>query len=263
MSDFHFQTFDTPVAIPSQYTKDLTLESRVHTGSGHRGRICVVVCHPYGPMGGDLNSNVVVTLTRFFATRGFSTARFNFRGVGGSGGETSKGGDAEEGDLKSVCAALAKEGLVDGWKAVEKFVVIGYSYGAAIAASTLPTLSTILPSHLASPILALITISYPYTVLPSITLYQGFLALQNAQKVDVPKLLITGGEDGFTSAEEHGKWVGTLRDPKREVVVEGADHFWVGLEQELEAVVARWLAETVKGFEGVAGPDKLGDGARL
>ncbi|KAJ3331106.1 hypothetical protein HDU93_009926 [Gonapodya sp. JEL0774] len=249
MSDFHWQDFDVPVMVPSLFTKDISIESRVHAGSGERARICFVVCHPYGPMGGNFQSNIVVTLSRAFADLGFSTARFNFRGVGLTGGETSRGGDSEEGDLKSVCAACALDGLVDNWRGVEKFVLVGYSYGAMITGSAASTLSSVLPPHLASPLLAWISISYPYSALNDLTLYQGFLVTENAKKIAAPKLLITGADDEFTSVTEHAKFAATLADPKTVVEVPDEGHFWQGAEEDLVRTVVDWLKSNVEGLE--------------
>jgi hypothetical protein len=45
-----------------------------------RSPIAVVLAHPYGPLGGNRNNNVIVKLTQFMAREGFSTIRFNARG---------------------------------------------------------------------------------------------------------------------------------------------------------------------------------------
>ncbi|KAJ1548107.1 hypothetical protein HK405_004201 [Cladochytrium tenue] len=47
-----------------------------------RSSTCVVVAHPYGPLGGNLHNNVVSACCQLFVSMGFITARFNFRGVG-------------------------------------------------------------------------------------------------------------------------------------------------------------------------------------
>ena len=51
----------------------------------------VVICHP-GPLGGgNMDNNVVVAVSFALVEEGFATLRFNFRGVGNSQGEHSKG----------------------------------------------------------------------------------------------------------------------------------------------------------------------------
>ena len=51
----------------------------------------IVICHP-GPLnGGNMENNVVLAVSYALVEQGFTTLRFNFRGVGNSQGEHSKG----------------------------------------------------------------------------------------------------------------------------------------------------------------------------
>ena len=51
----------------------------------------VLICHP-GPLnGGNMDNNVVTAVAFALADEGFVTMRFNFRGVGNSDGEHSRG----------------------------------------------------------------------------------------------------------------------------------------------------------------------------
>jgi alpha/beta superfamily hydrolase len=58
--------------------------------------------HPHPQQGGTMNNKVVYTLFHAFTRRGFSTLRFNFRGVGRSQGTSDRG----EGELSDAAAAL-------------------------------------------------------------------------------------------------------------------------------------------------------------
>ena len=51
----------------------------------------VVICHPHPLHGGSMDNNVVLALALGLVEEGFVTLRFNFRGVGGSEGEHTKG----------------------------------------------------------------------------------------------------------------------------------------------------------------------------
>ena len=51
----------------------------------------VVICHPHPLHGGNMDNNVGLALALGLAQEGFVTLRFNFRGVGGSQGEHTKG----------------------------------------------------------------------------------------------------------------------------------------------------------------------------
>jgi alpha/beta superfamily hydrolase len=83
-------------------TKDVDLQARFQKGSSHPNT-CVLIAHPYGPLGGNLHNNVVVALCREFVALGFSTLRYNSRGVGKSGGRTSWNGLPEVEDLVNLC----------------------------------------------------------------------------------------------------------------------------------------------------------------
>ena len=46
----------------------------------------VILCHPHPQYGGDMGHPVITTAAEAASQEGFSTLRFNFRGVGESGG---------------------------------------------------------------------------------------------------------------------------------------------------------------------------------
>ena len=51
----------------------------------------VVVCHPHPQFGGDMGNPVVTAVARACAGANLATLRFNFRGVGSSGGAWDEG----------------------------------------------------------------------------------------------------------------------------------------------------------------------------
>jgi uncharacterized protein len=61
-----------------------------------------LLLHPHPQHGGTMNNKVVYTLYHGFVRQGFSTLRFNFRGVGRSQGTFDRG----EGELSDAAAAL-------------------------------------------------------------------------------------------------------------------------------------------------------------
>ena len=61
-----------------------------------------LMLHPHPQHGGTMNNKVVYALYQTFVARGFSTMRFNFRGVGRSQGTYSGG----EGELSDAATAL-------------------------------------------------------------------------------------------------------------------------------------------------------------
>lgn len=90
--------------------------------AGLRG--VAVLCHPHPLHGGTLDNKVVQTLARAFVQLGYRAVRFNFRGVGGSGGEWDAG-VGELDDALAVAAAFRDPSL--------PLVVGGFSFGGAIA----------------------------------------------------------------------------------------------------------------------------------
>lgn len=84
-----------------------------------------VLCHPHPLHGGTMDNKVVQTLARAFVALGYRAVRFNFRGIGNSGGAWDEG-RGEVDDLLAVTAALRDPAL--------PLVLGGFSFGAAMAA---------------------------------------------------------------------------------------------------------------------------------
>lgn len=81
-----------------------TLEARVHVPSSPRR--AVVICHPHPLYGGSMHSPVPLSLAKTLADRASDAvawARFNFRGVGRSGGRYDDG----RGELDDALAVIA------------------------------------------------------------------------------------------------------------------------------------------------------------
>ncbi len=107
--------------------------------TGHAGRIeakyhhsryaeapLAIVLHPNPVQGGTMNNRVTVSLYNAFVENGFSTVRFNFRGVGKSEGVFDKG----EGEFNDTALVLdwiqsINKGHRDIW-------IAGFSFGSLI-----------------------------------------------------------------------------------------------------------------------------------
>lgn len=89
-----------------------------------------VITHPHPLFGGTMDNKVVQTLTRAFVQCGWTTVRFNFRGVGTSAG-THDAGRGELDDLLAVVRHVAPEGPI---------ALAGFSFGAFVASHALATL---------------------------------------------------------------------------------------------------------------------------
>lgn len=85
-----------------------------------------VVCHPHPLHGGTMDNKVVQTLTRAVTALGWRSVRFNFRGVGRSGGAWDDG-VGEIDDALAVVAAHRAPG--------QALLLAGFSFGGFVAAS--------------------------------------------------------------------------------------------------------------------------------
>jgi len=82
-----------------------------------------LIAHPHPLFGGTLDNKVVQTLARALVELGYETWRPNFRGVGQTEGVHDEG----RGELDDLFAVLSKI-------RTEKFVLAGFSFGAALQA---------------------------------------------------------------------------------------------------------------------------------
>jgi alpha/beta superfamily hydrolase len=184
-----------------------------------------LVCHPHPLGGGNLHNKVVYHAMKVLNDPewglGWPVLRFNFRGTGLSQGTYD--GEAEAGD---VLAAL--DWLQNEYK--RPLVVAGFSFGAAMAFSACcgqghPDVSALIALGL--PIQAE-GHQYRYPFLPACHL---------------PKLFLSGDRDQFAPATQLARVAATASDPKRLVLLPGADHFFTGHLEPMQQALAGWLKE--------------------
>ena len=104
---------------------DGRLEGR-YQHSGASNAPVALLLHPHPRHGGSMNNQVVYTLFQTFARRGFSTLRFNFRGVGRSQGTFDHG----QGELSDAATAL--DWLQSHNPDASRCWIAGFSFGAWI-----------------------------------------------------------------------------------------------------------------------------------
>jgi uncharacterized protein len=171
-----------------------------------KGRGSVILCHPHPLYGGDMYNNVVEALQAALAGAGFSTLRFNFRGVGGSEGRYGEG-DAEKEDVQAAVQFAAGE-------AVEPLYVAGYSFGAYAGVRGVAGDERVK---------AFVCIS------PPVAIYD-FASLREERR---PKLIVAGKRDLICPVNDVEELFLSLSQPKMLRIVEGADHFWWGVEDQV------------------------------
>jgi alpha/beta superfamily hydrolase len=192
------------------------LEALLETAEGGAVTGCVVVCHPHPLHGGTMQNKVAHTLARAFVGSGFSALRFNFRGVGESGGSFDDG----KGEVDDVLAACAwSRATCPGlplWLA-------GFSFGAAMAVRAAVDCR---PAGLIS-------------VAPAVSRFAGNLSVQP----DCPWLIIHGDRDELVDVEDTIGWVNTLEPGPELEVFPDTTHFFHGklvlLRNAVEDFVAR------------------------
>jgi len=87
----------------------------------------VLILHPDPSRGGTMNTKIIFQLYKLFIHKGFSTIRFNFRGVGKSEGIFDNG----EGELSDAASVL--DWLQQYNTNSKKCWVAGFSFGAWVA----------------------------------------------------------------------------------------------------------------------------------
>jgi uncharacterized protein len=216
------------------------LEARVSTHS--RITAGVVVCHPHPLYGGDMESPVVLRAVEEASRLGLATLRFNFRGVGRSGGVHGHG-VAEQQDVEAALEHLRRPGpsrQSTGGRSIvsralgvppERIVLAGYSFGALVAAQVC----------VSRRVGGLALIAPP---LAGSGDRGGALPVDGGTRV----LVIAGTRDPYCPASELARARAAM--PSAEIVeIEGADHFFEARIEPLGEAFASWLTRTMAGSD--------------
>jgi alpha/beta superfamily hydrolase len=193
---------------------DLHLEGLLSVGAP-QGE-AVVLCHPHPQYGGTMGNNVVTAMAAAFQDHGFSTLRFNFRGVGGSEGQFGDGID-ERLDVEAAITFLESDVKPTGVH------VGGYSFGTYVGL------------HAAS---ANERVRGFVGVAPPIALYDFQSVGDGAAK----KLFIVGADDAFCPPGRLKAWFESLREPKTLTIIPQTDHFFWGRESALEEALEPYFS---------------------
>ena len=182
----------------------------------------ILILHPHPEQGGTMNNKTVYTMYHTFANMGFSTLRFNFRGVGNSQGEFSGG----EGELADAACAL--DWLQSQNEAASEVWIAGFSFGAWIAMQLLMRRPEVTNFVAVSPPVNMFDFSF-LTPCPT------------------GGLIIQGDVDNIVPVEEVDSLVDKL-DSQRNVSIayerfKGIDHFFKGKENELSKAIESYVGE--------------------
>lgn len=193
------------------------LEGYLYHPTGAGRFPAAIACHPHSLMGGSMQDAVIVTVCRALAESGWMALRFNFRGVGDSGGFFSEG----RGELDDVAGALD---FLETQKAadVDRLAVVGYSFGAAVGLR-----------HAAR--------DQRVGWLVGIALTQANYGDPFLDHERRPKLFIVGEHDAWAPLENLRAYVARLSPPKTLKVIPQVDHFFSGRQPEVAVEVADFL----------------------
>ena len=204
------------------------LEALLNAGAGNTTR-AAVVCHPHPLFGGTLHNKVVFHTMKALNGFGFPVLRFNFRGTGLSEGEHDQG----NGEVEDVRTAL-------DWLDAEyhlPLIFAGFSFGAAVglraACADARVRGVIGVGTPIGPVVSDSEVPRTYT----------FDFLQDCAK---PKLFVSGARDQFGPRAKLEALVASMPEPKKLVLIDGADHFFEGRLRELRETIETWVKEQLQ-----------------
>lgn len=190
------------------------LEAVVQWGASEDAAL---IGHPHPLYGGSMDNNVVLALEAAYRDRGWTTVRFNFRGVGASTG-TYGHGDGEAQDMACVQRWLEVAG-------VEKIHAAGYSFGAWVA---LKACRLGMATH------SLALVSPPL----------NFLDFSDLSIPPCPTWVMVGDADSFAEPHRVEAWAQAHSARRNRVHVDlclSTDHFYWSREQEIRRCLGLFL----------------------
>ena len=195
------------------------LEAILWTPSAGSPPMAAVVCHPHPLFGGTMHNKVVYQAAKSLDALGLSVLRFNFRGTGTSEGKHDRG----EGELDDVSAAL--DFLAAEFPNVP-LLVAGFSFGCWVGLRA---------GCEDKRVTTLIGLGAPVN-------NTDFSYLAQCKK---PKLFVHGANDIYGAVDKLKNLVASLPGENKLVVVEDADHFFVGKLDQVYAAITNWMSKRI------------------
>jgi uncharacterized protein len=203
------------------------LEALLNAGS-EDATYAALVCHPHPLFGGTMHNKVVFHTMKALNSFGLPVLRFNFRGTGLSEGEHDNG----HGEIDDVRVAL-------NWLDAEfhlPLIFAGFSFGAAVG------LSAACDDERVRSVIGVGTPVAPVAAAAEEPRVYAFEFLQGCAK---PKLFVSGARDQFGPKAKLDAMVASASQPKKLVMIEGADHFFEGRLREMREAIEKWVREQI------------------
>lgn len=205
------------------------LDAILNEGSAN-ARCTALICHPHPKGGGTMHNKVVYHAMKALNTPefglGWPVLRFNFRGTGLSEGEHD--GSAETGDVRAALNWLENEYRLP-------IVAVGFSFGAAMVFEACCAREAIDESS--STLRAVAALGLPIRAEGRSYDYSFSI------RCSVPKLFLSGDRDAFAPPADLKQMAATTAEPKKLVLLPGADHFFAGQLLAMQNALAGWLKE--------------------
>jgi uncharacterized protein len=207
------------------------LEALLNEGTAN-APFAALVCHPHPTGGGTMHNKVVYHAMKALNAPewglGWPVLRFNFRGTGLS--EGTYNGGAEVGDVLAALDWLGNEYM-------RPLIVVGFSFGAAMA---LHACCGSVGTELRVNVHALAALGLP-TRADGLHYEYPFLA-----DCSLPKLFLSGDSDQYAPVPDLHHVISTAAEPRKLVLIPGADHFFTGQLTALQSALSSWLKEDLQ-----------------
>jgi len=203
------------------------LEALLNAGAENATH-AAVVCHPHPLFGGTLHNKVVFHTMKALHSFGFPVLRFNFRGAGLSHGEHDQG-IGEVDDVRTALDWLDREFHLP-------LIFAGFSFGAAVGLRA---------SYDDERVRALIGVGAPVAPVAADSEEPRVYTFDFLRECTKPKLFVSGARDQFGPRAKLEAMVNSIPEPKKLVVIEGADHFFEGRLRELRETIEAWVKEAI------------------
>ena len=206
--------FERPatIALPDSVGEGLALDGLYVPVEGATTSAVMAAPHPL--MGGSMESPVVTEVAWACERSGRASLRFNWRGIGASGGTPS--GEAGDADVDYAAAVAFMTETVPG-----RHLAAGYSFGAVAAVRSIAR----------DPVPERLLLVAPPT---------SMLDLDALARFAGPVLVVAGQDDEWVDARALAERAVLLEDVRVEVIPR-CDHFFMSGLGELSKFVADWL----------------------
>lgn len=181
----------------------------------------LLLCHPHPQMGGTMNAPLLLALREELLPRRWAVLRFNFRGIGGSRGESGTG-EAETHDVRAGLAFLRSRfpGL--------PLAIAGWSFGAAVA------VNVACDDH---DLAGCVAIAPAVSAKPGIT---AGIPAPDLCDISCPIMVVVGSNDDQVSPTECKQWSHGMHGATF-IEVPGANHFFWAKYETLTSIIAEFL----------------------